>query len=254
MVEPLPLCPCESGKLYEECCYTIQLPDGSRRFFDGLMTRESDDKPWHPFPNARLQAVLIGEMLDEFRQTAMAFSRSTKLSEPHRKTLADRLAGFLRAYADLKEYLAKPQARGVSMSMTSTELTGLWWQYISTARTLLDFVGYRSRSALQLKSDISGLSRKKLPELRRALSRDPQLAGVLSKVDLLAPTLLDLIDVRDREKVEGGTILEAPSISPEGKSWGGVVKVSKLKDVDFCQFLDESYAATVEFARVILAT
>ena len=37
------------------------------------------------------------------------------------------------------------------------------------------------------------------------------------------PTLMDLIDVRDEEKLHGGTMRTPPVISPEGESAGGVV-------------------------------
>lgn len=197
--------------------------------------------------------VVHGEVLDDHRKLALEFSAASTLSEAHKQKLVHAVAGFMKAYSDLKTYLAKPQARGASTSMKSTDLDSLWWTYLSLGRRLLDFAGLHSRTALGHKTDVGGLNRKKLTVLTRALQGDPGLAKVLRVVESVAPTLMDLVDIRDDEKLKGGTMYSAPVISPEGESTGGVVRVNRsAKELDFCLFLDQSYDATLRFVAAVL--
>lgn len=231
----------------------MQLEAGGRRFFQGLVERGTDGR-WHPIPNARLHAVLVGEVVDQYRRVAMQLASVSKLSEKHRRRLVDHLSGFMKAYADLKSYLSTPQAQGMSTSMKSTELDGLWWQYLSTGRRLLDFAGLHSRTALGHRTDIGGLNGKKMEVLKTALRRDPGFAEVLQRIAAVEPTLMHLIDIRNEEKDPGGTIREAPVISPEGQSRGGVVRIENTREeLNFCRFLDESHAATIAFTKAVLA-
>jgi hypothetical protein len=216
------------------------------------MSRDRDDEQWHPIPNARLHGVLSGEAFDEHRKRATQFAGLTPLSEAHKRSLIDRLAGFIRAYAEMKQYLARPQSSGLSVSMLSTELTTLWWQYVSSGRMLLDFAGYHTGHALQIDLHIRGLNEKKLQALKRSLSAVPKLSPVLAEVVATETILLHLIQVRDSEKNFGGTIREAPAISPEGHSWGGVVRISKSDEADFCSFLKLSYEAVLRFVQAVL--
>ena len=82
---------------------------------------------------------------------------------------------------------------------------------------------------------------------------DPQFAEVFRIVESVEPTLMDLIDVRDEEKLHGGTMRTPPVISPEGESAGGVVGIDRsAKELDFCVFVDESDDATLRLVGAVL--
>lgn len=202
----------------------MQLPDGSRRFWAGAARRDDDNEPWHPIPNVRLHAAMLGTTWDKYRKRATELSEGVKLSDTQREKLVDLFSVFIKAYGDLKTYLATPQARGVSMAMMSTELSGLWSHYLFTGRQLLDFAGLRSRAALKLKDDIGGLNRDKFATLKAALGKDPAMATILRTAQSVEATLNDLIDLRNQDKDHRDTIVETPEISPEGRSSGGLVR------------------------------
>jgi hypothetical protein len=56
---------------------------------------------------------------------------------------------------------------------------------------------------------------------------DPQFAEVLRIVESVEPPRMDLMDVRDEEKLHGGTMRTPPVISPEERSAGGVVGIDR---------------------------
>jgi hypothetical protein len=65
--------------------------------------------------------------------------------------------------------------------------------------------------------------------------------------------LLEFIELRDVEKAEESTLVEAPTISPEGKATGGILTNARSgKSFEFVGFLDQSYHAVVEFTGLVL--
>ena len=76
----LPLCPCGSGKLYEECCYKKKGADGEPLFFKGAF-KSSDGNIWHPIPNVRFSAIIVGQSIDKYRECASFVLPGNKLDK-----------------------------------------------------------------------------------------------------------------------------------------------------------------------------
>jgi len=79
---------------------------------------------------------------------------------------------------------------------------------------------------------------------------DPQFAEVFRMVESVEPTLMDLIDVRDEEKLHGGTMRTPTCDLSGGGECGGVDR--SAKELDFCVFVDESYDATLRLVGAVL--
>ena len=96
-------------------------------------------------------------------------------------------------------------------------------------------------------------ARREAPRLDRVEDLgDPQFAEVLRIVESVEPPRMDLIDVRDEEKLHGGTMRTPPVISPEEQSAGGVVGIDRsAKELDSCVFVDESYDPTLRFVGAV---
>jgi hypothetical protein len=152
----LPLCPCKSGKLYEECCWNKKDTTGKRKYDQGLMTQDSKGV-WHPIPNASLKMVIHGKTVDEHEKYGSSLTQNLNLSDKQKSKLSKNLSTFRRAYLKLSNYLQTPQGSNVSFC---TDSTGLWRDYLINGRILLDLLGHYSDLLLNFKQKIGGLNKK----------------------------------------------------------------------------------------------
>ena len=164
----LPLCPCQSGKLYEECCWNRIDITGKRKYERGLLTQDAQGV-WHPIPNASLQMVVGGSSIDEHSKYGLGLTQDLKLSENQRSKLSKNLSIFHRAYSGLLNYLQTPQGTNVSFCFDSTGLRGLWRAYLMDGRILLDLIGHYSNLLLNFEKKIGGLNKKKIKTMHGAL-------------------------------------------------------------------------------------
>jgi hypothetical protein len=244
----LPKCPCGSKKPYETCCYLIKLPNGERKYFKGLTTEV--DSVWHPLPNKRLKAVIHLKTINEHTKFAEQWLNS-KLTEKQTVQLRRNLEAFHKSKMALDVLLQQPGANNVSTALRSPELITSWRSYLENTRILLDTLGLFAYTTMGLKQNVGGFSKKKLPNFRQQLESIKK-GSALATLNEISPILLDLIELRNFEKVTGSTILEPPIISPEGIPAGGKLHCENKEIEDMIGFIRELNVAMEAFLSLIL--
>lgn len=250
----LPLCPCGSGVLYEECCYKKKGADGEPLFFKGCMSGDIDGS-WHPIPNVRLAAIVSGESADKYRAYAKGLISKSKLNEKHHKDFINAYGLFFHSYEKLLEVLGESSGKGVSFRMDTIEARIQWKQYLINGRIFIDFIGLHSRGALGLNQKIGGLNRKKFDSLLGILKKqgekDKRFLEIKTRLEILKDAVLDFIDLRNKEKSED-TIIEFPTVDYEyGIVDGGKVKMEE-KTFKMIDFIKSSYESVRELAIILL--
>lgn len=250
----LPICPCGSGKLYEECCYKKKGPNDEPLFFRGAML--SDDKGWHPLPNVRIPVIIGTISKDKYRDFAKDLISKSKLPEKHHKDFINNYGLFYQAYEQLLESLTKTSGKGVSFQTDSIEVRTHWKSFLLKGRILLDFLGLHSRELLSLNQDIGGLNKKSfdllIATLEKLGAKDKKLLDIKNRLITLKTDILTFIDLRDEEKRPRDTIKEFPVLDFEyGIVNGG--KIS-LKGTDFIMidFVKKSYNSIYKLTVVLL--
>lgn len=251
----LPLCPCDSRKLYEECCYKKKNSNGKPLFFRGAMTGDGKGN-WHPIPNARLAVIIGTQAVDKYRDFATKLVLNSKLPNKHHKDFVNNYALFYQSYDDLMKSLKKPSGDGVSFQTDSIEARTHWRSFLLKGRILLDFIGLHSRELLSLNQDIGGLNMKKFDLLIATLEKreveDKKFLDIKNKLVPLREIIFRFIDFRDEEKKPKDTIVEFPVVDSEY----GVVKDGKvrLNEVDFnmIEFIKNSYNAIYKLTVILL--
>jgi hypothetical protein len=222
----LPLCPCGSGKLYEECCYKKKGADGKPLFFKGAF-ESSDGNIWHPMPNVRFAAIIVGQTIDKYREYAKELLTKSTLSERHHEKFINSYGLFYQSYEQLLKTLETPSGKGVAFQTDTIEARKHWKDFLFNGRILLDFIGLHSREALGLNQDIGGLNKKKfttiLDTLKKLGAKDKKFLEIKSELELLKNDIIIFIGFRDKEKNQD-TIVEFPVIDTEY----GLVKDGKV--------------------------
>ena len=250
----LPLCPCGSGKLYEECCYKKKGVDGEPLFFKGAST-SSDGKTWHPIPNIRLAATIVGQAIDKYREYAKGLVTKSTLAERHHEAFVNYYGLFYQSYEQLLKTLETPSGKGVSFQTDTIEARRCWKDFLLHGRILLDFIGLHSREALGLNQDIGGLNKKKFKTLLNTLNklgaRDNIFLEIKSELELLQNDIIIFIGFRDKEKNQD-TIVEFPAIDDKY----GLVKDGKVnlngKTFDMINFIKNSYDSIYKLTVILL--
>lgn len=251
----LALCPCGSGVVYEECCYKINGVDGSPLFFKGAMSGDVDGS-WHPLPNVRFAAIIVGEAGDKYRDYAKELVSKSKLAEKHHKDFVNVYGLFYHSYEQLLKGLSENSGKGVSFQMDTIEARANWKQFLLNGRILIDFVGLYSRGALGLNQKIGGLNRKKFASLLTILEKqggkDKRLLEVKKKLESLGYIILDFIDIRDEEK-SNDTIVKFPTVDYEyGITDEGEIKL-KTKSYKMLSFVEYSYNAIRDLTCILFS-
>jgi hypothetical protein len=249
----LPLCPCGSGQLYEECCYKKKGADGEPLFFKGAFTR-STDKIWHPIPNVRIALIIGGQEVDKYREAAKGLVNKSKLAEKHHKHFINNYGLFCQAYEQLLKSF-KPSGKGASFQMDTIEVRKYWKDFLFNGRILLDFIGLHSREALGLKQDIGGLNEGKFELLLTTLdklgARDKKYLEIKAELEPLRNDIIIFIDFRNKEKLQD-TIVEFPAIDDEY----GLVKDGKISlngdTFDMIEFIKKSYESICKLTLILL--
>lgn len=251
----LPLCPCGSGKLYEECCYKKKDLSGKPLFFKGAMTGDAKGN-WHPLPNIRFAVIVGTQAVDKYRDFATKLVIKSKLLNKHHKDFINNYALFYQAYDDLTESLKKSGGEGVSFQTDSIAVRTHWKSFLLKGRILLDFIGLHSRELLDLKQDIGGLNMHKFDLLMKTLERrgieDKQFIDIRNKLIPLREDILKFIDFRDEEKKPKDTIIEFPVTDSEyGIVRGGEIS---LKGVHYnmIEFIKNSYDTIYKLILILL--
>jgi len=251
----LPLCPCKSGKLYEECCYKKKNQNGDPLFFKGAIM--GDDKGnWHPLPNVRLKVTIGIQTVDKYRDFAKDLVIKSKLPEKHHKDFINNYGLFYQSYEHLLKSLKKPSGQGVSFQADSIEVRSLWKNFLFNGRVLLDFIGLHSKKVLGLTQDIGGLNKKKinllLSQLEKQGSIDKKLLDIKARLAPLKINIIRFIEFRDREKISGDTIIEFPVIDSEY----GVVEDGKISlagaNFNMIEFVKNSYESIYKLTLILL--
>jgi hypothetical protein len=216
----LPLCPCGSGKLYEECCYKKTGNDGQPLFFKGAITSNDGGISWHPIPNVALKAVIVGRDINPHRDRATGLLKGSKLGVKHHQQFIDLYANFHKAYVQLLDSIFTPRGTNVSFQIDTTEGRKLWADFLYHGRILLDFVGLHSRENLNLKRDIGGLNAKKFDLIVSTLgdlaTYNAQYNEAKAQLQIIRQDIIDFIELRNREKITHDTILSFPAIDSQG--------------------------------------
>ena len=251
----LPLCPCGSGKLYEECCYKKKGPDGEPLFFKGAFN-STDGKTWHPIPNVRFQAILVGQAIDKYREYARQLLTKSTLPKSHHEEFINLYALFYHSYEQLLRALETPNGKGISFQMDTIEARKHWKDFLLHGRILLDFMGLHSREALGLKQDIGGLNDKRfeliLTTLRKLGTNDKTYLEMEAELAPLRDDIISFIHIRDIEKRPQDTIVEFPAVDAEY----GVVKDGRValddKTLDMIKFIKQSYESIGKLTLILL--
>jgi hypothetical protein len=251
----LPLCPCGSGKLYEECCYKKKGADGEPLFFKGAFT-SSDGNTWHPIPNVRFAATIVGQSIDKYREYAKDLVTKSTLSERHRGDFINSYGLFYQSYEQLLKTLETPSGKGVSFQMDTIEARKQWRDFLFNGRILLDFMGLYSREMLGLNQDIGGLNKKKfgllLTTLERLGASDNKFLEIKADLEPLKNDIITFIRFRDKEKLLQDTIVEFPTIDSER----GLVQDGKVSadgdTFDMIEFVKKSHEAIHKLTLILL--
>lgn len=240
-----PKCACNSGKVYEDCCYKIVLANGKRKYDYGQGVLYKNQ--WYPVPNSRIKAIIHLEVKDEHTVFADNWLLP-KLTQKQSSGLRHELEQYHKSLTEVKFLLKTPLATNISTVCGSPQLRGCWRSHLMNSRTLLDYLGLLSKSTLEFTQDIGGFSKKKLPNLINQLDNIGQ-KDKSEKLSQIAPILLKIIELRNHEKSNGTTIMTPPVISPDGNASGGqlITGISDMVD-----FMKQSENAIGEFLNLIL--
>ena len=250
----LPLCPCGSGKLYEECCYKKKGTDGEPIFFKGAFTKTADNI-WHPIPNIRFAVIIGGQERDKYRNFAKGLVIRSKLAEKHHENFINNYGLFYQAYEQLLKSF-KPSGKGASFQMDTIEVRKCWKDFLFNGRILLDFIGLHSRVTLGLNQDIGGLNEKKydllLTTLENLGARHRELLEIKAELESLRNNIIIFISFRDKEKLPQDTIIKFPAIDNEY----GLVKDGKIsingETFNMIEFTKKSYESIYKLTLILL--
>jgi len=252
----LPLCPCGSGKLYEECCYKKKGSDGEPLFFKGALTSNDGGNTWHPIPNARFEAIIVGQAIDKYREYAKYLVTKSTLFERHYEKFTNSYGLFYRSFEQLLKACQAPSGKGVSFQMDTIDVRKCWKEYLLHGRILLDFVGLHSKTTLGLNQDIGGLNEKKfgllLTTLQKLGAGDKKFLDIKAELEPLRDDIVAFIRFRDKEKLPQDTIVEFPAIDDEH----GLVKDGKVSlngdTFDMIKFIKKSYESIYKLTLILL--
>lgn len=247
----LPLCPCPSGKPYEDCCFKIIGEDGERLYFKGT-SFSGTDGIWHPEPNVRLWARVHVTTVDKYRTRGESLATRSRLAAQHHEKFINAWGLFQNAQEKLIEQLLSSGGKGVSFQVDSLDARERWRNFLFNGRTLLDFAGLHTRGIL-IKQDLGGLNARTFESLLIHLTNEgaPDQLTAKNRLELLKDTIVFFIDVRDKEKAEGNTLLSFPSIfEGELEADGEVSGKTGIKPL--LQFIRESSAAIEAVAKELL--
>jgi hypothetical protein len=253
--QPLPLCPCGSGKLYEVCCFKKKGVDGEPLFHNGAGF-SNDGVNFHPTPNVGMAAIVVGQAIDKYRECAKDIVIKSSLSINNHGEFISDYALFFYSYEQLLKTLLTPHGKGASFEIDTIEARYQWRAYLVDGRILLDFLGLHSRETLDLKQDIGGLNDKSISLLLSVLlklgQKDTKYLGYKCRLDPLVNDLIDFISLRNKEKIQGNTIIEFPAINSEH----GIVKDGKIsvntKTFDMISFINKSFKSVHELTMILL--
>lgn len=223
-------------------------------FFKGAF-KSSDGNIWHPIPNVRFAATIVGQAIDKYRDYAKELLTKSTLPERHRKDFINIYGLFYQAYEQLLKSF-KPSGKGASFQMDTIEVRKYWKAFLSNGRILLDFIGLHSREALGLNQKIGGLNKKKfeslLTTLERLGARDKKFLEIKAELEPLRNDIIIFIGFRDKEKLPQDTIVEFPAIDDEH----GLVKDGKVslngETFDIIKFIKKSHESISKLTLILL--
>jgi len=252
----LPLCPCGSGKLYEECCYKKKGADGEPLFYKGALTSSDGGNTWHPIPNVRFAATIVGHITDKHREYAKDLVTKSKLPERHHDKFINSYGLFYQSFEQLLKACQTPSGKGVSFQMDTIEVRKYWRDYLFNGRILLDFIGLHSRRTLGLNQDIGGLNEKKfkflLTTLQNLGARDKKFLDIKTELESLRDDIVAFVRFRDEEKKSQDTIIEFPVFDSEyGLVEDGKVGLNK-DTFGMIKFAKKSYESIHKLTLILL--
>lgn len=224
-------------------------------FFKGAF-KSSDGNVWHPIPNVRFAAIVVGKAIDKYRDYAKGLLIRSTLPERHHEDFINSYGLFYQSYEQLLKTLETPGGKGVSFQTDSIEARKYWKEFLFHGRILLDFVGLHSRGVLGLNQDIGGLNKRKFESLLTTLNelgaRDKKFLQIKAELEPLRNDIIIFIRFRDKEKLSQDTIVEFPAIDEEY----GLIKDGKVSlngdTFDMIKFIKKSYDSICKLTSILL--
>lgn len=253
----LPLCPCGSGKFYEECCYKMKDANGEPLFFKGAMTGDINGN-WHPIPNSRFLITLVGQTSDKYREYAAELVLKSKLVGDFHNDFINHYGIFYQAYEQLLNLLKTSDGKGVSFQTDSIDVRKQWRDFLLNGRILLDFIGRHCDKTLSLNQRIHKLNEKQFDSLLIILekqgARDKKFLEIKLRLEPWKKSFVYFIKFRNEEKKYGNTIKEFPTLDSEY----GLVKDGKISlmgntlSFSMIEFIKSSYISIREITQILL--
>jgi hypothetical protein len=211
----------------------------------------SEDGEWIKKPG-RLQFALHTKSISNSDKVAEEIVNNNSLGSYQKRKIVTSVAKFIEAYEQLNSYLHISKGN-IPVAEDSIELRNKWHSYLFKGRELIDEIGTVVNICFGLKQKTSGLNEKKFISLRKivlqAMRKKQGLEVLIQIIDENEKEIAEFIMLRNREKTNGDTLLEAPMISEEGIPSGGV-----LKDIDtsFVEYHQASYLSIIRFVKSIV--
>lgn len=181
--------------------------------------------------------------------------KCTKLSGHGLKKIEKRIAAFEHAYLLLDQHLKRPT--DISVKIDGPEIRNLWHSYLITGRELFDDVGSVTHICFGMSEKVSGLNEKKFGSWFKNIEKaKPKVSGLdqLEKhLKKHQEVIVQFIDLRNRDKERGDTLVEPPYINPDGNpSDGRISSHSHSSELNMVDFIKESHEEIIDFVSGIL--
>lgn len=211
----------------------------------------SPDGKWIKKPG-RLKIAFHTISVTKSTQLAEQLVVNQRLKPHQRKTVVSSIAKFDEAYEKLNQLLHTPKGN-IPIAEDSVELRNLWHSYLFKGRELLDVIGGVFHICFDLNQKTTGLNKKKLESIKnivlQAMRKKQGLDSLIKLIDESKIFISDFIELRNREKANGDTLMEAPMVSETGVPTGG--KVREI-EITFIQYLDLSYGNILGFVKAVV--
>jgi hypothetical protein len=210
-----------------------------------------DDGEWIKRPG-RLKVAFHTKSITKSDQVAEEIVRNCRLGSNLKSKIISSVAKFDNAYMLLNDYLHVSKGN-IPVAEDSIELKNKWHSYLFKGRELIDEIGSVVNVCFGLNQKITGLNEKKFSSLRniviQAMRKKEGLGVLLQIIDENKDDIIEFINLRNREKIKGDTLLKPPMISETGVPSGG-----KLKDINvsFVEYVQLSYSNIMKFVKSII--
>jgi len=181
---------------------------------------------------------------------------ATRLDGYRRSVIEKRLAAFVQAYLDLREYLHTPLG-DIPLRVDNAQIQNLWHTFLIVGRELIDEIGSIIHICFSLQQSITGLNKKKMESLRKIIEQASRkitgLEPLTACLDEHQEIIENFVALRNRDKTKRDTLIDFPLISETGTPSGGLIANRETGfSFDFVIFVEKSYLSLIDFTKRIL--